>query len=134
MCDTTICYKTYNGKDCKTTGGGHDDGTVCNCNWKPVFSYEGGKKDVACNGSITLFKGNIPVSLNPGFTCIPASQNCTPSGLTVTITNNTTGVTSVLTGPNYNFTFLQSGSYTYNLSGTCGGTKCDCRLTVIIPQ
>jgi uncharacterized repeat protein (TIGR01451 family) len=133
MCDTTICYKTYNGKDCKSNGGGHDDGNVCNCNWKPSFTYEGGKKDVPCGGSITLMKGNIPVSLNPGFSCTPASQNCTPSNLAVAITNNITGVTSVLTGPNYNFTFLQSGTYTYNLSGTCGGTTCDCRLTVIIP-
>jgi uncharacterized repeat protein (TIGR01451 family) len=134
MCDTTICYKTFNGKDCKSDGGGHNDGDSCNCNWKPAFSYEGGKKEVACGGTITLFKGNIPVSLNPNFQCAPASQTCTPTGLLVTITNNITGVTTILNGPNYNFTFLQSGTYTYNLSGTCGGKKCDCRLTVVIPQ
>ncbi|MEO7263546.1 MAG: hypothetical protein ABIW38_01480, partial [Ferruginibacter sp.] len=133
MCDTTICYKTFNGKDCKETGGGNN-GEVCNCSWSPVFGYEGGTKQVACNGSITLFKGNIPVSLNPGFTCSPASPTCGPSALAVTITNNVTGVTTTLSGPNYNFTFLQSGSYTYNLSGSCGAAKCDCRLTVIIPQ
>lgn len=133
MCDTTICYKTFNGKDCKETGGGNN-GEVCTCNWNPVFSYEGGTKQVACNGSITLFKGNIPVSLNPNFTCTPASASCGPSGLAVIITNNNTGVTSVLNGPNYNYTFLQSGTYTYNLSGSCGSTKCDCRLTVIVPQ
>ena len=133
MCDTTICYKIFNGKDCKETGGGTNNGEVCNCSWKPVFSYEGGKKEVACGGTVTLFKGNIPVSLNPNFSCSPASATCTPTGLTVLITNNTTGGTSVLSGPNYNFTFSQSGNYTYNLSGTCGSTKCDCRLTVIIP-
>lgn len=133
MCDTTICYKIFNGRDCKETGGGNNNGEVCNCSWKPVFSYEGGKKEVACGGTITLFKGNIPVSLNPNFLCSPASATCTPTGLTVLITNNTTGLTSVLSGPNYNFTFSQSGNYTYNLSGTCGSTKCDCRLTVIIP-
>ncbi len=98
MCDTTICYKTFNGKDCKETGGGNN-GETCNCNWNPVFSYEGGTKQVACNGSITLFKGNIPVSLNPGFTCTPASPTCGPSGLAVTITNNVTGVTTILSGP-----------------------------------
>ncbi len=133
MCDTTICYKTYNGKDCKETGGGNN-GEPCNCAWDPVFKFEGGQKAVACGGSITLQKGNIPVSLNPNFNCTPASPNCTPTGLTVTITNNNTGVTSVLTGPNYNYTFLQSGSYTYNLSGTCGGKSCNCQLTVIVPQ
>ncbi len=133
MCDTTICYKTYNGKDCKETGGGNN-GEPCNCAWDPVFKYEGGQKSVACGGAITLMKGNIPVTLNPNFQCTPASQTCVPSGLTVTITNNTTGVTSVLTGPNYSFTFLQSGTYTYNLSGTCGGKPCNCQLTVTIPQ
>jgi hypothetical protein len=133
-CDTIICYKTYNGKDCKGNddGGGHGD--VCDCSFKPTYSYEGGKKEVACNGSITLFKGNIPVSFNPNFNCVPASQNCTPSGLTVTITNVNTGVTTMLSGPNYNYTFLQSGTYIYNTSGTCGGKKCECRTTVIIPQ
>lgn len=133
-CDTIICYKTYNGKDCKGNddGGGHGD--VCDCSFKPTYSYEGGKKEVACNGSITLFKGNIPVSFNPNFNCVPASQNCTPSGLTVTITNVNTGVTTTLSGPNYNYTFLQSGTYIYNTSGTCGGKKCECRTTVIIPQ
>jgi uncharacterized repeat protein (TIGR01451 family) len=134
VCDTVICYRTYNGKDCKETGGGGNNGEPCNCSWNPVFNYEGGQKSVACGGSVTLPKGNIPVSLNPNFQCTPASQSCTPSGLTVTITNNTTGVTSILTGPNYNFTFLQSGNYTYNLSGSCGGNPCNCQLTVIIPQ
>ena len=133
MCDTTICYKTFNGKDCKQAGGGNN-GEACNCNWDPVLSYEGGKKQVACNGSVTLFKGNIPVSLNPGFQCTPASPTCGPSDFAVTITNNVTGVTTILTGPSYNFTFLQSGTYTYNLSGSCGPNKCDCRITVIIPQ
>ena len=134
MCDTTICYKTYNGKDCKSTGGGGNNGEPCNCAWDPVFHYEGGQKAVACGGSITLMKGNIPVSLNPNFQCTPASATCVPSGLTVTITNNITGVTSILTGPNYNYTFLQSGTYTYNLSGSCGGKPCNCQLTVVIPQ
>ena len=133
MCDTTICYKIFNGKDCKETGGGNDTGEVCDCDWKPQFNYEGGKKEVACGGTVTLFKGNIPVSLNPNFSCSPASANCKPTDLKVIITNNTTGVSTVLTGPGYNFTFAQSGSYTYNLSGTCGSNKCDCRLTVIIP-
>ena len=132
-CDTTICYKTYNGKDCKETGGGNN-GEPCNCAWDPVFKYEGGQKAVACGGSITLMKGNIPVSLAPNFQCTPPSPTCTPSGLQVTITNNVTGVTSILTGPNYNYTFLQSGTYTYNLSGSCGGKPCNCQLTVIIPQ
>ncbi len=133
MCDTTICYKTFNGKDCKDNGNGGDNGDACNCNWNPIFSYEGGSKSVACGGSISLFKGNIPVSLNPNFTCTPASPSCVPSALMVSITNNVTGVTSVLTGPNYNYTFSQSASYTYNLSGTCGGKQCNCQLTVVIP-
>ena len=134
MCDTTICYKIYNGKDCKESGSGGNNGEPCNCAWDPIFIYEGGQKAVACGGSITIPKGNIPVTLNPNFQCTPSSQTCRPSGLTVTITNNTTGLTSVLTGPNYSYTFLNSGTYTYNLSGMCGGKPCNCQLTVIVPK
>lgn len=57
MCDTTICYKTYNGKDCKETGGGNN-GEPCNCA-RIRYSYEGGQKSVACGGSITLMKKEI---------------------------------------------------------------------------
>lgn len=133
-CDTIICYKTYNGKDCKGNTDGGGGGDVCDCKFSPVYSYEGGKKEVACGGTISLFKGNIPVSFNPNFQCVPASQTCTPSGLTVTITNMNTGVTSTLTGPNYNYTFTQSGTYVYTSSGTCGNKKCECKTTVTIPQ
>jgi hypothetical protein len=135
-CDTIICYKAYNGKDCSgtTTGGGHDD-TQCDCQWNPKFNYEGapqGGKPVSCGGSITLSAGNIPVSLNPGFQCVPAGANCQPSGLTAQLVNNLTGAATTLTGPNYNYTFLTPGTYTYNLSGSCGGKKCECIITMII--
>jgi hypothetical protein len=137
-CDTVICYKAYNGKDCKGNddGGGHGD-PQCNCQWNPKFNYEGapqGGKPVACGGSITLFKGNIPITLNPGFQCVPAGANCQPSGLTVQLVNNATGASANLTGPNYSHTFLTAGTYTYNLSGSCGGKKCECKITMIIPD
>ncbi|MBK8611384.1 MAG: hypothetical protein IPL84_15955 [Chitinophagaceae bacterium] len=132
MCDTTICYKIYNGKDCKGSDvGTGNDGETCNCEWKPLFIYEGRKNQVACDASIILPKG-IRVSLNPNFQCIPASSNCKPIGVAVILTNNTTGLTSILNGPDYNFTFSQPGTYTYNFSGSCGGKKCNCRVTVII--
>ncbi len=136
-CDTIICYKAYNGKDCgtTTTGGGQGD-TQCNCSWNPKFNYEGapqGGKSVSCGGSITVPLGNIPVTFNPGFQCIPSSATCSPSALTVKLVNNATGGTTTLSGPNYSHTFLTPGSYTYNLSGVCGGKKCECSITVNVP-
>ena len=137
-CDTVICYKAYNGKDCNGNddGGGNGD-PQCNCQWNPKFNYEGapqGGKAVSCGGTITLFTGNVPVTFNPGFQCVPAGQNCQPAGLTVKLVNNNTGATTTLTGPNYSYTFLTPGTtYTYNLTGTCGGKQCDCKITVIIP-
>jgi hypothetical protein len=136
-CDTIICYKTYNGKDCSGNDGGTGHGDPqCDCQWNPKFNYEGapqGGKPVSCGGSITVSAGNIPVSFNPGFQCTPAGQNCQPSGLTVQLVNNLTGAATILTGPNYNYTFLTPGTYTYNLSGACGGKKCECKITMIIP-
>jgi len=134
MCDTTVCYKIFNGKDCKGNDGGtSNDGEACNCSWKPLLIYEGSKKQIDCDGSITLSKG-IRVSLNPNFQCTPTSSNCTSEGLAVILTNNTTNLTSILNGPDYRYTFMEPGSYTYNFSATCGGKKCNCRLTVIIPN
>lgn len=133
-CDTIICYKTYNGKDCGDNGGGQED-PDCNCQWNPRFIYEGSPqegKPVNCGGSITLFTGNVPVKLNPGFQCNPSGPNCQPSGLTVKLVNNSTGVTTTLSGPNYSYTFLTPGTYTYDLTGMCGGKQCDCRIKMII--
>jgi len=135
-CDTIICYKAYNGKECGTTTGGGQGDTQCNCSWNPKFNYEGapqGGKPVSCGGSITFPQGNIPVTLNPGFQCTPSSASCTPSALTVKLVNNATGAVTTLTGPTYSYTYLTPGSYTYNLSGVCGGKKCECSITVNVP-
>jgi hypothetical protein len=135
-CDTIICYKAYNGKECgTTTGGGQTDPPQCNCSWDPNFNYEGapqGGKPVSCGGSLNLKIGNIPVTFNPGFQCTPSSATCQPSGLSVQLVNNTTNASTMLTGPGYSHTFLTPGSYTYKLSGVCGGKKCECSITVII--
>ena len=135
-CDTVICYKAYNGKDCTDAGGGNNQAD-CNCNWNPKFNYEGapqGGKSVPCGGSLTVTKGNIPVTLNPGFQCNPASPTCQPSGLTIKLVNVATGATTTLSGPNYAYTFMTPGTYTYSMTGMCGGKQCDCSITMVIPN
>lgn len=132
MCDTTICYKTYNGKDCKS-GGGPDEGIVCNCNWQPMLSYEGGRKRLQCGETITLFRGNVPVSLQPNFTCADENGNaCKNQPPSVTIEKDN-GPATTLVGPLYNYTFLQSGLYQYSMVGLCAGKKCECKFIVKIP-
>jgi hypothetical protein len=136
-CDTIISYKAYNGKDCKESSGGGQGDLQCNCDWNPKFNYEGapqGGKAVSCGGSITIPMGNFPVTFNPGFQCTPSSATCQPSGLSVQLVNNATNASTILTGPTYSYTFLSPGTYTYNISGVCGGKKCECRITVNIPD
>jgi uncharacterized repeat protein (TIGR01451 family) len=137
VCDTTICYKTYNGKDCKDGGGGNTD-PVCACSFKPVFSYEGNgghdTKDITCGQTMTLFKGNIYTTILPNFSCKDQNGNDCPAGnLTVTIKKPDNTV-QTLAGPTYNFTFLAPGTYVYTISATCAGKKCECTFTVVIPQ
>ena len=149
-CELTakICVKfTFRDKDCrecvalvcftviiKPGGGGHNQ--ACNCSFKPVFSYEGGSKAVACGKSITLFAGNIPVNLNPGFSCKDATgKDCPGSSFTVTV-KKPDNTTQVLTGPNYPYTFslAQTGTFVYTVTGNCGGKNCDCSFNVVIPK
>ena len=129
-CDTTICYKIFNGQNCSNNGTGTSTGDACSCNWKPVLSNSIMHKDMICGGTVSVANGTY--SLNPNFQCTPSSQTCTPNKLVVTITNNTTGVTTILTNPNYSYTFLQHTNYTYNLSGNCGGSTCSCRLNIVV--
>ena len=143
MCDTTICYRIYNGKDCK---GGNDNGgnnnADCTCSLKPVFQFEGngghGTKDVDCtngNTTINLFAGNIYTSVLPNFQCTNTlGQDCPGSGITISI-KKPDGTTQILTGPTYNYTYTLAmpGTYEYTISGTCGGKKCECKFKVVIP-
>jgi hypothetical protein len=146
-CELTakICVKfTFRDKDCKECevivcfpvvikpGGGNPPGD-CVCKINPVLKYEGGSKAVSCGQSITLFQGNIPVSLTPNFTCKDANgKDCPSSSPSVTISKNG-GPATTLAGPAYNFTFLQPGSYEYTIVGVCAGKKCECKVTVKIP-
>jgi hypothetical protein len=140
VCDTVICYKTYNGKDCKETGGGQGD-PVCNCSIKPLFQYESnggqtGSKTVSCGETINLFAGNIFTSVIPNFECKDQNgKDCVGSGLTVTI-KKPDNTTQTLTGPMYNYTYTLAlpGTYEYTISATCAGKKCECKFKVVIPQ
>ena len=151
-CELTakICVKfTFRNSDCKECevitcftvvikpAGGHEDPQACNCNIKPVISYEGNNnKPVSCGETINLFAGNIPVNLNPGFDCKDQNgKDCAGSSVSVTIAkpDNTT---QVLTGPNYSYTYnlILPGIYEYTITGSCGGKKCDCKFKVNIPK
>ena len=149
-CELTakICVKfTFRDKDCKECeviscftvvikpGGGHDDPGDCICTIKPVLSYEGNpNRPVSCGETVPLFLGNIPVNLNPGFTCKDKNgKDCAGSTLSVTITKPD-GSSQVLTGPNYPYTYLsKSGIYEYDIVGNCNGKKCECKFKVKIP-
>jgi hypothetical protein len=136
-CDTTICYKAYNGKDCKDNSSGGNDNPICNCNFKPVIQYESngamGTKDVKCGDVITLFAGNIFTSMLPNFECKDQTgKDCDKGNMTVVI-KKPDNTTQVLTGPSYNFTYTLPGTYEYTISATCAGKKCDCSFRVIIP-
>ncbi len=147
-CELTakICVKfTFRDKDCKECevivcfpvvikpGGGNPPPKDCNCKIEPFFQYEGGSKAVNCGQSLTLFQGNIPVSMQPNFTCKDGNGNDCPSqSPSVTISKNG-GPSTTLTSPAYNFTFLQPGSYEYTIVGVCAGKKCECKVTVKIP-
>ncbi len=147
-CELTakICVKfTFRDKECKECevivcfpvvikpGGGTPPPKDCVCKIEPVFSYEGGSKAVSCGKSTTLFQGNIPVSMQPNFTCKDANgKDCPSTAPSVTISKNG-GPATVLTGPAYNYTFTQPGSYEYTIVGVCAGKKCECKVTVKIP-
>jgi PKD repeat protein len=150
-CELTakICVKfTFRDKDCKECevlvcfaviikpgsgsagGGGNKD---CTCDLKPMLNYEGGSKTLQCGDTLTLFQGNIPVSLQPNFTCKDGNgKACNSQPPTVTIKKNN-GPATTLAGPLYNYTFLQSGLYQYSMVGLCAGKKCECKFVVKIP-
>ncbi|MBK7434278.1 MAG: PKD domain-containing protein [Chitinophagaceae bacterium] len=151
-CELTarICVKfTFRDKDCKECevitcftvvikpkGGGHDDPEVCECKIDPVLSYEGNPaKKVNCGETVNLFLGNIPVNLNPNFTCKNQNgKDCAGSSLTVMITRPDNS-SQILSGPNYSYTFLSmTGLYEYTITGNCGGKKCECKFKVNIPK
>ncbi len=141
VCDTTICYKTYNGKDCKETGGGGNNNPVCNCSFKPLFQYESnggqtGSKNVTCGDVINLFAGSIFTSVIPNFQCKDQfGKDCEAGAMTVVI-KKPDNTTQTLTGPTYNYTYTLAmpGTYEYTISATCAGKKCECKFQVVIPQ
>ena len=141
VCDTTICYKTYNGKDCKDGGGTGTDNPVCSCSFSPLLQYESngvppGSKSIKCGDVVNLFAGNIFTSLIPNFQCKDQNgKDCEQGAMTVTI-KKPDNTTQVLTGPTYNYTYSLSmpGTYVYTISATCAGKKCDCTFSVVIPQ
>lgn len=140
MCDTTICYKAYNGKDCKDNGGGNDN-PICSCNIKPLFQYETvqglfGTKNVNCGDVINLFAGNIYTTVIPNFTCKDQNgKDCPGSSISVII-KKPDNTTQVLTGPTYNYTYTLAlpGTYQYTITAICGGEDCICKFSVVIPQ
>lgn len=150
-CELTakICVKfTFRDKDCKECeviscftvvikpSGGHDDPVACKCQISPVLSFEGNNGlAVNCGGTANLFLGNIPVNLNPGFTCKdPNGKDCEGSSLTVTI-KRPDNSTQTLSGPGYSYTYLaMTGIYEYTITGNCGGNKCECKFKVNIPK
>ncbi len=143
MCDTTICYKTYNGKDCKDNpnGGGNDNPPVCTCSIKPLFQYESnggqtGSKSVNCGDLINLFAGNIYTSVIPNFTCKDQNGNDCPGSSISVIIKKPDNTTQVLTGPTYNYTYTLAlpGTYEYTITAICGGKDCVCKFKVVIPQ
>ena len=140
MCDTTICYKTYNGKDCKDLGGGNNNNPVCTCEIKPVFHYESpagvGSKNVTCGDIINLFAGNIYTTVIPNFTCKDQNGNDCPGSSISVIIKKPDNTTQVLTGPTYNYTYTLAlpGTYEYTITAICGGKDCICKFQVVIPQ
>ena len=141
-CDTIICYKAYNGKDCNgTTTGGGNDNPVCTCDIKPVFHFESnngqtGTKNVTCGDVINLFAGNITTSVTPNFTCKDQNgKDCSGSSVSVII-KKPDNTTQVLTGPTYNYTYTLAlpGTYEYTITAICGGKDCICKFSVVIPQ
>jgi len=150
-CELTakICVKfTFRDKDCKECeviscftvvikpSGGHDDPQACECKISPVLSFEGNNGlAVSCGGTANLFLGNIPVNLNPGFTCKDQNgKDCAGSAVTVAI-KKPDNTTQLLSGPNFAYTYLgMTGLYEYTITGSCGGKKCECKFTVNIPK
>ena len=133
-CEVIACFTVV----IKPGGGGHnDDPQVCQCNIKPVISYEGNNnRPVSCGETVNLFPGIIPVNLNPGFDCKDQNgKDCAGSSVSVTIAkpDNTT---QVLNGPNYSYTYNINlpGIYEYTITGTCGGKKCECKFKVNNPN
>lgn len=146
-CELTakICVKfTFRDKDCKECeqivcftiiikpGGPHDD-QACTCSIKPELKWEGGGKAINCGETVNLFSGNIPVTLQPNFTCKDGNgKDCKSGPVTVTIKkpNNTV---QTLTAPNYSFVYSLSltGTYEYTISTTCDGKKCECKFYVV---
>ncbi len=143
-----ICVKfTFRDKDCKECEvivcftviikpGGDNNNKECTCSLKPLLKYEGGSKAVNCGETVTLFSGNIAVSMLPNFTCKDGNgKDCKSTAPTVTIKkpNNTT---QVLTGPNYNYTYTLAmpGTFEYTIVGLCNGKKCECKFYVVNPK
>ncbi|TSA42489.1 MAG: PKD domain-containing protein [Chitinophagaceae bacterium] len=149
-CELTakICVKfTFRDKDCKECeviscfivvikpGGGHEDPQACKCEINPTLSYEGNNnRPVKCGETVQLFLGNIPVNMNPGFTCKDNNgKDCVGSSVSVMI-KKPDNSSQLLTGPNFSYTYLGlSGVYEYTIVGNCGGKKCECKFKVNIP-
>lgn len=134
VCDTTICYKVFNGKDCKIDGGntgGGNNGENCNCAWDVVINgAQGQSQTVACGATISVGKGAYTIV--PNFHCIPTGPNCQASAATVLLTNTNTGLSTTLSPPSYSANLQSGTTYVYNMSGTCGGKACDCKITVSV--
>jgi PKD repeat protein len=125
-CEVIVCFTVI-----IKPGGGNTN--VCNCKIAPLLQYEGGSRAVNCGETVTLFQGNIPVSMLPNFSCKDSTgKDCASVAPTVTISKNG-GPAVLLTGPLFNFTFLSPGIYEYNIVGLCAGKKCECIFKVNIP-
>jgi PKD repeat protein len=129
-CEVVVCFPVT-----IKPGGGNPPPPPgeCICSIKPVITYEGGSQAVKCTDFIQLFKGNIPVTLNPNFTCTDATGKPCKSSINISVYKNS-NLVAVLTGPLYSYTFLVSGQYDYVITANCGGKQCDvCRFSVKIP-
>ena len=129
-CEVIVCFDVI-----IKPGGPHDD-KACSCGFSPKLNWEGGNKTLTCGETITLFSGNIPVSLQPNFTCKDGNgKDCKAGPLTVTIKKPDNTV-QTLTAPAYNFTYMlsQTGTFEYTISATCDGKKCECKFYVVNPK
>lgn len=141
VCDTTICYKTYNGKDCSTTTGGGNTNPECNCSFAPVLQYESngvppGSKNIKCGDVVNMPVANAFTNMIPNFQCKDQNgKDCEHGAMTVTI-KKPDNSTQTLTGPTYSYSYSATmpGTYVYTISTTCAGKKCECIFSVVIPQ
>jgi hypothetical protein len=129
-CEVIVCYTVI------IKPGGDNNNNECKCSLKPLLKWEGGQKTVSCGETITLFAGNIPVSMQPNFECKDGNgKDCKSVAPTVTI-KRPDNSTQVLTGPNYNYTYTLAmpGTFEYTVVGLCNGKKCECKFYVVNPK